>query len=93
MKATVAIALLTLSMFTPGCIGNFAMTHDVWTNNMKIENGFGREMMFLGLIIIPVYEVALLADLLIFNTAELFTGESIYGSPTKTPESDTDLEP
>jgi hypothetical protein len=84
--------LLALTLMTPGCIGNFALSHEVWSRNMKVDSHFGREALFLGLIIVPVYPIALIADLLIFNTVELFTDENLW-STSQPPESSTDVEP
>lgn len=86
----VSLALLLLAT-TPGCIGNFALSHEVWSRNKKIDNKVGREAAFVALLIVPVYEVAMLADLLVFNTCELFTDENLWGQSTS--ESRPDAEP
>jgi len=86
-----ALALLVL---TPGCIGSFALSHDVWSRNMKIDNKTGRECLFLALLVVPVYEIAVIADMLVFNTVELFSDENIWASPEgETSSSRMDMEP
>ena len=68
-----ALALLTA---TSGCYGSFAVTREIWKRNRKIEGSAAREAVFAGLVIFPVYEVAFLSDLFIFNAIELFTGDN-----------------
>ncbi|HZV02531.1 MAG TPA: DUF3332 family protein [Planctomycetota bacterium] len=89
-KSLLASVALSLALL-PGCIGTFQLTHEVWARNEKIENKIGRECLFLGLLIVPVYEVAVLADMLIFNTAELFSDETLWSSQGGEPR--TDVEP
>lgn len=67
--------LLGLSA-SSGCIGEFALTRDVYRRNRSIDSKAGREAAFLALCIVPVYEAALLADVLVFNAVELFSGEN-----------------
>lgn len=88
-KLLLAPLLFALTLI-PGCIGTFALTREVWSRNSSIENKIGREALFLALILVPVYEVTLIADMLVFNTAELFTDENIWASTQTQP---TDAEP
>lgn len=72
----VALGLaLTLSV-TSGCFGEFAITRDVYRRNKGIDSKAGRDAAFVALLIVPVYEAALIADLLVFNTVELFSGDN-----------------
>jgi Domain of unknown function (DUF3332) len=57
-----------------GCFGQFAVTSEVVKRNSELETAPAREVIFLALLIVPVYEVSLLADVLVFNTIELVTG-------------------
>ena len=83
------VLVLAMSILNQGCVGTFALTHEVWERNMKVENKAGREALFLGLLIIPVYPLALIADMLIFNTGEFFSDENAWS----TSESRSDQEP
>lgn len=74
MKKT--CALLALVVLLSGCTGSFQLTNKVYTFNREIEDKWVEELVFLGLCIIPVYEVTLTIDMLIFNTAEFWTGEN-----------------
>ncbi len=70
-----AIALVIASV-SGGCYGSFAITHEVYKRNRRVDGRAAREGVFLALIIIPVYEAALLADMLVFNTIELISGDN-----------------
>jgi hypothetical protein len=78
MRRNRILAACALALFcaVPGCVGSFAVTRTVYKKNVQIENRAAREGLFLALLIVPVYPVALLGDLLIFNTIELFGGEN-----------------
>ncbi|HZU95764.1 MAG TPA: DUF3332 family protein [Planctomycetota bacterium] len=71
--AALALALLVASS---GCFGSFAVTRSVYRANDHVEGQAAREGVFLALVIVPVYEAALLVDLLVFNTIELFGGHN-----------------
>ena len=76
-RTRLATALaLVLSLASSGCIGQFALTKDVYTRNQRVHDKVAREAIFFGLCIIPVYELALIADLLVLNTIELITDEN-----------------
>ncbi len=88
-KALVAM-LLGCVLALPGCIGTFPMTTDVYHRNMKIESKAGREALFLSLVIVPVYEIGLIADLLVLNPISLFTDEEVWTPATDHGTSDTE---
>lgn len=78
-RFTQAIAVFLISVMSltlSGCFGSFALTsklHD-WNGTVS-DSKFVNELVFLGLCIIPVYELACLGDALIFNSIE-FWGET-----------------
>ena len=74
MKKT--CTLLALVVLLSSCTGSFQLTNKVYTFNREIEDKWVEELVFLGLCIIPVYEVSLFLDVVIFNTAEFWTGEN-----------------
>jgi hypothetical protein len=91
-KKTLLALLLATSLLAQGCIGSFALTKDVWTRNEKIDNKVGREALFVLLLVVPVYEVACLADMIVFNTVELFSDDNPWAAPQSI-ESRADMEP
>lgn len=64
--------LLAGSMMFSSCIGPFKVTKSLWSWNDGVGSKFLNEVVFLALHIIPVYEVAYLADILIFNTIDFW---------------------
>jgi hypothetical protein len=74
LLAAVAGSLL----LTTGCMGTNAVTQKVRKANLKVvENRWGREGVFLGLNILWVYRICTVADLLVFNSIEFWTGENV----------------
>jgi len=66
------VAALGVSSLT-GCMGQMATTGMVTKFNLEIvDNRYGREGMFL--LLSPVYGIASIADLFIFNAVEFWTG-------------------
>ena len=74
----VKFSLLALFLIgSPGCLGRFALTTEVRQFNLEItDDKWGRELVFVGLYIIPVYEFATLADLLVVNSLEFWSEEN-----------------
>ena len=89
-KNVVAIALIGASSvaFT-GCFGSFNLTtklHD-WNSNVS-QKKLVNELVFLGLCILPAYEIACLGDVLIFNTIEFWeSSDPLVMEPGETEES------
>ena len=70
------VAMLPLVM--GGCFGSFPLTHKIYGFNQDISHHkLVRTVTFWVLIIIPVYKVGMLADAIIFNLIEFWTGEEI----------------
>ena len=78
-----AALALAIAVASSGCYGSFAVTRELWHKNRRVEGRAGREIVFLALILVPVYECALLVDVLVFNTIELFTGDNPLGDHTE----------
>lgn len=78
MKRFLSVVLIgaTLSMSQMSCIGSFGLFNNLKDWNEGIGGKFVNELIFLGLWIIPVYEIAMAADLLIFNSIEFWTGSN-----------------
>lgn len=67
------IAALSLPMFT-SCIGSFSLTNKLLSWNRTISNKIVNELVFIGFWILPVYEVSALADVLVINSIEFWSG-------------------
>ena len=71
------------------CIGSFALTHKVLNWNEQIGSKFVNELVFIAFWILPVYEVTSLADLLVINSIEFWSGNNPVEASTRvidTPE-------
>lgn len=81
---SVAIVLaLCASMVSTSCIGNFALTNKLLAWNKTISNKFVNELVFFAFWIIPVYEVSALADVVVFNSIEFWSGNNPIAKGTK----------
>ncbi|MCX7013281.1 MAG: DUF3332 family protein [Candidatus Sumerlaeota bacterium] len=73
-------ALVALLLFTPvatGCFGRFALTRGVYNFNGDVtDDKLAQTLVMWGLMIIPVYQIAALGDVFIFNLVEFWTGST-----------------
>lgn len=74
--AVAAILMAGASMTFSSCLGSFQMTKNVISWNRQVGNKFVNELVFVAFWIMPVYEVASLADLLVINSIEFWSGEN-----------------
>lgn len=76
-KLTLAIAItLACSMTFSSCIGSFALTNKVLSWNNQIGSKFVNELVFVAFWILPVYEISAIADVLVINTIEFWSGSN-----------------
>ncbi len=74
---SIALALTIASSITlSSCIGNFALTHKVLDWNKQIGSKFVNELVFIAFCILPVYEITYIADFLVINSIEFWSGEN-----------------
>lgn len=62
------------SMLFTSCIGDFVLTNKLLSWNHQIGNKFVNELVFFAFWIIPVYEVTALADVVVLNSIEFWSG-------------------
>lgn len=70
-----AVALAGTLLFS-SCIGSFNLSKKVLAWNQTIDNKFVNEVVFVALWIVPVYEVCMVADVLVINSIEFWSGEN-----------------
>lgn len=78
-RTKIAVALvLSVAALMPleSCIGSFALTKKLLTWNNQVGDKFVNELVFVAFCIVPVYEIAALADVLVINSIEFWTGEN-----------------
>lgn len=77
-KNIFSIAGITLAgaLLFSSCIGSFGLTKKILAWNQTIDNKFVNEVIFVALWIVPVYEVCMIADVLVINSIEFWSGEN-----------------
>lgn len=70
------ICAVAASLGLSSCIGNFALTNKLLSWNKGVSNKFVNELIFFGFWVLPVYEVCALADILVLNTIEFWSGNN-----------------
>jgi hypothetical protein len=83
IRKAVAIAVMTSFMgMTTACYGPFNLTRNVYHFNSgvkgsgEINEKWMKEIVFFGMIIIPVYMFSALLDAFIFNAIQFWTGDN-----------------
>lgn len=71
-----AVIALSTTMLFSSCVGSFGLFNRVVSWNKSVGNKFVNELVFLALNIIPVYGVAYLADALVINSIEFWSGSN-----------------
>jgi len=72
-----SLTLTGILLSQSGCIGSFQLTKNLYEWNQTEVNGeWGQELVFVAFLICPVYEVCLLADGVVLNSIEFWTGEN-----------------
>lgn len=85
MKRSLAACLLAL-VVSGGCVGPFNAFRTLNNWNAKAtDNDVVNELIFLGLWILPVYQIVALSDLVVFNTIDYF-GENPLTDPGPFPD-------
>lgn len=81
--ATAAVMLAGASLTFTSCIGSFGLTNKVLSWNKSIGSKFVNELVFFAFWILPVYEVTALADILVVNSIEFWSGNNPLTASTK----------
>jgi len=69
-----ASVCLSVAVLNSGCYGSFPLTKTVYKFNGGIGDKYVKQVVFWAFVIIPVYPVSALADGVIFNLVEFWTG-------------------
>lgn len=79
------LSLMPLS----SCIGSFSLTNKVLNWNHRVGSKFLDEVVFFAFWVLPVYEVTAIADLLVINSIEFWSGSNpMVEAYTKTVETE-----
>lgn len=72
---SVAVILsLAASLTLTSCLGSFALTNKVLSWNRQVGDKFVNEIVFFAMWVLPVYELSMLADVLVINSIEFWSG-------------------
>lgn len=83
MKKIWICSLLSFSLLATSCIGTFTLTNKLASWNRCVGDKVTNELVFFAFWILPVYEVAGLADLLVLNAIEFWSGSNPMASNTR----------
>jgi hypothetical protein len=73
--------------FSVGCYGAFPLTHAIYKANGKItDEKVVHTILFWVFVILPVYELSMLGDAIIFNLYEFWTGDELIKVSQATPD-------
>lgn len=78
-KSILSVAIVLTLISATGlqsCIGSFALSNKVLSWNRNVSNKFVNELVFIAFWVLPVYEVTALADLLVINSIEFWSGNN-----------------
>ena len=64
------------SIMFSSCIGSFGLWNNLKDWNQGVSNKFVNELIFVAFHIVPVYEIAYLADVLVLNSIEFWSGSN-----------------
>lgn len=90
-KSKIAVAALLIagtSLVFTSCIGSFGLTNKLMTWNKHIGSKFVNELVFIAFWILPVYEVTALADVLVINSIEFWSGSNPMTASVKAVDTD-----
>jgi hypothetical protein len=79
-RASRLLAVMCVALFSvqvSGCFGKFALTRAIWDFNKNVSpNKFIQWLVFLVLVVVPVYGIGTLVDALVINSIEFWTGSN-----------------
>lgn len=90
-KIKIAVSALLVagcSLVFTSCIGSFALTNRVLSWNREIGSKFVNELVFFAFWVLPVYEITALADVLVINSIEFWSGDNPLTASTKVVDTD-----
>jgi hypothetical protein len=86
MKKKLIPLVLTVGLACSSCLGPDNLYRSIrnWNAGLS-EQDWVNELVFIGLVIIPVYPLALAGDVLICNTVTYWTGDPLVKDPGEFP--------
>jgi DNA-binding MarR family transcriptional regulator len=75
-KGIAIVLVAAMGALSAGCFGKFQLTRKVYDINQSIDDKYVRSAATWIFVIVPVYGLAALLDLIVFNVIEFWTGEN-----------------
>lgn len=76
-RTAATLLIIVLLSCVPACMGRMAVTSGVRKFNVNVvENRWGREAIFVGFYIIPIYPFCAALDLFLINSLEFWQGKN-----------------
>ena len=75
LKAALAVMLGSCVLFS-SCIGSFGLSNKMLSWNKNVGSKFVNELVFIAFSVLQVYSVTLVADALVLNSIEFWTGSN-----------------
>jgi hypothetical protein len=75
------LAMACIAVLLSGCYGPFNLTQRLHRWNGQTGGRWTNELVFLVFVYVPVYGIAMLADGLVFNSVEFWTGDNPVDPP------------
>ena len=75
-KGIALVLVATVGALSAGCFGKFQLTRKVYDVNRSIDDKYVRSAATWVFVIVPVYGIAALLDLIVFNVIEFWTGDN-----------------
>ena len=72
--------LLAATIMFSSCIGSFQLTNKVFKLNNSIGSKWVNELVFAACCILPVYEITLFVDAIVFNSIEFWSGKKVLAN-------------
>ena len=72
--------LLAATIMFSSCIGSFQLTQKVFKLNKSIGSKWVNELVFAACCILPVYEITLFVDAIVFNSIEFWSGKKVLAN-------------
>ena len=73
--AKLSVMMVAFSIMFSSCIGSFQLTSKLKNFNDGIGSKWVNELVFVAFCIVPVYELSALADVLVLNSIEFWSGK------------------
>lgn len=72
----VIVALVLIGFVTTGCTGSFMLTKKIYNWHRSLGDKWADEFGFLVCALLPIYGFGTLADAIVFNSIEFWTGDN-----------------